>query len=80
MGVIEKWPHTPTERLDKLYATYVKLCDRLANAQYSKDTNSKMLEVYQKENIDFFNGLFPNNNLFMYRGIISEINDTLGLT
>jgi len=51
------------------YATYVKLCDRLANAQYSKDTNSKMLEVYQKENIDFFNGLFPNNNLFIKRSV-----------
>ena len=37
---------------DTAWATYVKFCDRLANVKYSKDTNSKMLSVYQKENAD----------------------------
>jgi (p)ppGpp synthase/HD superfamily hydrolase len=32
---------------------FVKLCDRIANVQYSKMTGSRMFEMYQKENIDF---------------------------
>jgi (p)ppGpp synthase/HD superfamily hydrolase len=31
------------------YATFIKLCDRLANVSYSKSVNSKMIEAYQKE-------------------------------
>ncbi len=31
------------------YATFIKLCDRLANASYSKSINSRMIEAYQKE-------------------------------
>lgn len=34
-------------------AHFVKLCDRLANIQFSYDTNSTMLSVYQKEHEDF---------------------------
>lgn len=30
-------------------ATFVKLCDRLANVDYSRQSNSRMLEVYRKE-------------------------------
>lgn len=32
------------------FATYVKICDRLANATYSKQSRSKMIEAYKKEN------------------------------
>lgn len=35
------------------YATFIKLADRIANVMYSKSKNSKMFEVYKKEN-DFF--------------------------
>ena len=35
------------------YAIFVKLCDRIANVQYSKMTGSRMFEMYKKENIDF---------------------------
>ena len=35
------------------FATYVKICDRLANATYSKQSGSKMVEAYKKENEDF---------------------------
>jgi (p)ppGpp synthase/HD superfamily hydrolase len=34
-------------------AVFVKLCDRIANAQYSKMTGSRMFEMYKKENPDF---------------------------
>lgn len=35
------------------YATYVKLCDRIANVQYSKMTGSDMFNKYKKENSHF---------------------------
>jgi (p)ppGpp synthase/HD superfamily hydrolase len=34
-------------------ATFVKLCDRIANVQYSKMTQSRMFEMYSKENTNF---------------------------
>lgn len=35
------------------YATFVKLCDRIANVQYSKMTGSRMFEMYKRENESF---------------------------
>ena len=35
------------------YAVFVKLCDRIANVQYSKLTGSKMFETYRHENDSF---------------------------
>lgn len=40
------------------FARFVKLCDRLANVKYSVDNNSRMREVYQKENEHFIKSLF----------------------
>lgn len=34
-------------------AVFVKLCDRIANVQYSKMTKSRMFEMYKKENENF---------------------------
>lgn len=34
-------------------AIFVKMCDRIANVQYSKMTNSRMFDLYKKENDDF---------------------------
>lgn len=34
-------------------AVFVKLCDRIANVQYSKMTKSRQYEMYKKENEDF---------------------------
>ena len=34
-------------------AVFVKLCDRIANVQYSKMTKSRMFEMYKKENVNF---------------------------
>ena len=52
-------------------AIFVKLCDRIANVQYSKMTGSKMFEMYKKENSNFIQelGWFgdvtdPNYELF----------------
>lgn len=38
-------------------AVFVKLCDRIANVQYSKMTGSSMFEKYRKENPNFFEKL-----------------------
>jgi (p)ppGpp synthase/HD superfamily hydrolase len=63
------------------WATYVKFCDRLANVKYSKDTNSKMLSVYQKENSDFVKSLCPDNNsLHNYNKMILELDYLLGVS
>ena len=40
------------------YFLFIKLCDRIANVQYSKLTKSKMLEMYIKENNYFKDQLF----------------------
>lgn len=38
-------------------ATFVKLCDRIANVQYSKMTGSRMFDMYSKENDNFLTSL-----------------------
>ena len=38
-------------------AVFVKLCDRIANVQYSKMTGSRMFEMYKKENAEFVSRL-----------------------
>jgi (p)ppGpp synthase/HD superfamily hydrolase len=39
------------------YAVFVKLCDRIANVEYSKKKQSRMLEVYRNENDNFMKKL-----------------------
>ncbi|WP_298512720.1 phosphohydrolase [uncultured Kordia sp.] len=40
------------------YATFIKLCDRIANVTHSKNTGSRMLNVYRKENPAFIEKLY----------------------
>lgn len=54
-------------------AVYVKLCDRIANVQYSKMTRSRMFEMYKKENEFFMDMLgwngspdHPYSKMFFY--------------
>jgi len=51
------------------YAPFVKLCDRIANVEYSKMTKSRMFDLYKKENENFMSKLgygriIHNNELF----------------
>lgn len=39
---------------DVQYATFVKICDRIANIENSIETHSSMLQAYQKEKKDFW--------------------------
>jgi len=60
------------------WAKYVKLCDRLANVKYSVDTNSKMLEVYKKENESFLTGLMlGSSDALIYKYPLSELDALL---
>ena len=45
------------------YATFVKLCDRIANVTHSKNTGSRMLDVYRKENSAFVAKLYDEKYL-----------------
>lgn len=59
------------------WAKYVKLCDRLANVKYSADTNSRMIEVYRKENESFLSGLMSGSaDALTYKYALQEL-DTL---
>lgn len=50
------------------FATFVKLCDRIANILYSKEHKSKMFEIYKKENQKFISSLYDERyqDLFDY--------------
>jgi (p)ppGpp synthase/HD superfamily hydrolase len=59
-------------------AVFVKLCDRIANVQYSKMTGSCMFDMYKKENINFMIKLGrevgnPYEPMFQY--LINLFND-----
>jgi (p)ppGpp synthase/HD superfamily hydrolase len=44
------------------HAVYVKLCDRIANAQYSKMTGSSMFAKYKKEHAHFKKMLYADGH------------------
>jgi (p)ppGpp synthase/HD superfamily hydrolase len=56
------------------FAVFIKLCDRLANVIYSKDTNSRMFDVYKKENKKFLKCLLPTPDQELpYRELVNEL-------
>lgn len=48
------------------YATFIKVCDRIANVTYSKENKSSMLEKYRKENQEFTAKLFDTKYIDMF--------------
>ena len=55
------------------YATFTKLCDRIANGQYSKMTGSSMYEKYQKEHAHFKKMLYTPGYLEEMWSYLEEI-------
>jgi (p)ppGpp synthase/HD superfamily hydrolase len=53
---------------DTQFATFVKMCDRIANIQYSMSTRSGMLEMYRKETPNFINKIYDEryDEMFEY--------------
>lgn len=61
-------------------AVFVKLCDRIANVQYSKMTKSRMFEMYKKENDNFmvklgYNGTNTHPYFEMFSYLKNLFND-----
>ena len=40
------------------HATFIKLCDRMANVSYSRDHNERMFNMYREEYDEFFDKLY----------------------
>lgn len=64
--------------LEEPFSRFVKLCDRLANVKYSVDTNSRMKDVYRKENEHFIKSLCLDGNMH-YEEMIKELNSLLNV-
>jgi (p)ppGpp synthase/HD superfamily hydrolase len=58
------------------FATFVKICDRLANVIYSRETDSRMFQVYRNENEEFLKNLFerPEQQL-RYKELVQALKD-----
>lgn len=48
------------------HATFVKLCDRIANIQYSLSVNNRMIDVYKKEHKHFKEMLYTDEYKIMW--------------
>lgn len=50
------------------FACFVKVCDRIANVEYSKEKGSSMFEKYQHENAAFVDEIYTleNDKIFAY--------------
>lgn len=59
-----------------MWAKFVKMCDRMANVEYSLSTNSGMFQMYKKENANFLNKLF-GTDFHNYKPMIDELNTKL---
>lgn len=60
------------------FATFIKLCDRLANIIYSRETGSRMFDVYKQENEGFLKHLFerPDQQL-RYKELVQALKDSV---
>ncbi|MDC0718777.1 hypothetical protein [Nannocystis bainbridge] len=75
---------TRKERADARYyagirashvATFVKICDRLANAGYSTVTRSSMRDVYRREQPDFRAALYSDRFAAMWQALDELLGD-----
>jgi len=59
------------------YATFIKLCDRIANVRHSKKQHSRMFEIYKKEHSNFTAMLFADGvEMSMYEILaLNTLND-----
>lgn len=55
------------------YATFIKLCDRIANVTHSRNTGSRMLDLYRKENTTFIEKLYNEK----YSEMIAHLEELL---
>ncbi len=53
------------------FAAYVKICDRISNVQYSKNTGSRMFDMYKNENRDFELKLYTDTYKEMFDHLLT---------
>ena len=59
-------------------AVLIKLCDRIANVEYSIQTESRMLDVYRKENPEFIANLGYSKQSHLtpiFKYLINKVNN-----
>lgn len=61
------------ELLTTPFALFVKLCDRIANVEYSIDKNSNKIKMYRKEQDEFIQNLSKGGYVDMF----NRLNDTI---
>ncbi|MDD4820325.1 MAG: HD domain-containing protein [Flavobacteriales bacterium] len=58
------------------YASFIKMCDRMANAKYSQVYNeSKMVDVYRREMPEFLKKVCPSDMGDVYRPMIEALKE-----
>jgi len=63
---------------DTPLASFVKLCDRLANIKYSAEKKSSMLDKYRKEHIGFVEKLYDRRYTSMFNEMIELFSNEQG--
>ena len=58
------------------FAVFVKLCDRIANIQYSYSQRSRMSDMYKKETPDFIKSIYDEK----YEQLFHYLENLVGLT
>jgi len=58
-------------------ASFVKICDRIANVQYSTMTGSKMLKIYRDENNHFIDNVLKQELRIQYLPMINYLSSLL---
>jgi (p)ppGpp synthase/HD superfamily hydrolase len=53
------------------FATFIKVCDRIANYEYSKQQGSRMAELYEKEMSHFLNILYDAKYEYLFNYLMS---------
>lgn len=56
--------------MDTTCATFVKLCDRIANIEASVDTGGRMLDLYRNEHLNFANELSDGRYELMWDQLV----------
>lgn len=59
------------------YATFVKLCDRIANMQYGKSINSSQYKMYCKEWLHFKASLWDSLSMELYKEMFDYIENSI---
>lgn len=63
------------EIIETPFAGFVKICDRIANAQYSKTQENNMLDIYRHEFEDFEHWLYQDIYHDMFEHLYSVLHD-----